>query len=290
MKDREKRHGGYVRQVQEGTQRYAHRLLAENEKLRAEVAQLEAERLKLADAARLFDGALSDNATLRAENGSLRSEREFLAEQLTQLRGQADRHQSRQLELESHLEEIEEANRRFSDEYLKVEEQNANLANLYVASYRLHGTVERKEVVLAIQEIVANLVGSEELAIFEREADGAALSLVAAFGVDPAPLREIAFGLGIIGRTAETGDTYVRAEGGDRDGKSAESRVTACIPLTLDGRVTGVIAIFRLLSHKAALEPADHELFDLLASQAAVALYCTRLHVQYGRATASTTP
>ena len=41
--------------------------------------------------------------------------------------------------------------------------------------------------------------------------------------------------------------------------------------------MTGFIAIYRLLSHKTALEPLDHELFDLLATHAATALYCTSL-------------
>jgi hypothetical protein len=57
-----------------------------------------------------------------------------------------------------------------------------------------------------------------------------------------------------------------------------EEGLTACIPLILEGRVTGVIAIFGLLSHKAALEAVDCEIFDLLARQASMALYCTRLH------------
>ena len=183
--------------------------------------------------------------------------------------------------LELHLQQIEEASRRFKDEYANVQQQNANLANLYVASYRLHGTAERKEVVLAIQEIVANLIGSEELAIFEREPGSAALSLVASFGVDETPLRDIAVGSGIIGRAAATGEIYVRGEA-DAGIESPAEEVTACIPLSLDGQVTAVIAIFRLLSHKPALEAADRELFDLLASQAAVALYCARLHLQHG--------
>ena len=38
-----------------------------------------------------------------------------------------------------------------------------------------------------------------------------------------------------------------------------------------------MIAIHRLLAHKAGLEPLDHELFDLLATHAATALYCTSL-------------
>jgi hypothetical protein len=47
--------------------------------------------------------------------------------------------------------------------------------------------------------------------------------------------------------------------------------------LKLDGRVTGALALFRLLPHKGGYQPLDNELFDLLATQAAVALYCTSL-------------
>jgi hypothetical protein len=282
VKDREKGHGGYVRRVQQDLQRHAQGLLTENESLRVHVAQLEADRGTLADAVGRLEGALGDNAALRAENGALRAERDVLNDRLAMFRDETQRQRSRQVELESHLRVIEEANRRYSDEYLKVERQNSNLASLYVASYRLHGTVEREEVVLAIQEIVANLIGSEELAILEREPEGRELSLVASFGVDAAPLRHVALGAGFIGRAAATGEIYVRGEKDGGGASAAESQVTACIPLTLAGNVTGVIAIFRLLSHKPALEAADHELFDLLASQAAVALYCTRLHRLHG--------
>jgi hypothetical protein len=48
--------------------------------------------------------------------------------------------------------------------------------------------------------------------------------------------------------------------------------------------VTGLIALFRLLSHKPSFEAVDREIFDLLASQAAIALYCTRLHAVHGAA------
>ena len=57
--------------------------------------------------------------------------------------------------------------------------------------------------------------------------------------------------------------------------RTLEERLTACIPLVLDGKVTGAIAIFRLLPQKAGIEDVDRELFDLLATHAATALYCT---------------
>jgi len=47
--------------------------------------------------------------------------------------------------------------------------------------------------------------------------------------------------------------------------------------------VTGAIVIFRLLTQKPGLEEVDHEIFDLLASQAATALYCTRLHARLAK-------
>jgi GAF domain-containing protein len=48
----------------------------------------------------------------------------------------------------------------------------------------------------------------------------------------------------------------------------------------LDGRVIGAIALFRLLSHKSELADIDREIFDLLATQAGSALYCSRLRAE----------
>jgi hypothetical protein len=61
-----------------------------------------------------------------------------------------------------------------------------------------------------------------------------------------------------------------------------ESNLVACIPLNLGGEVTGAIAVFSLLSHKAGFEDLDYELFDLLATHAGTALYCTELHATRG--------
>jgi GAF domain-containing protein len=254
MKEADRDHGDYVRKVQEGTQRYTQGLLQENERLRARVAALETENQKLAD----------EVATLRDLD---------------------ERQQRRQVELEARLQRVEDENRRFSQEYSQVEQQNSNLANLYVANYRLHGTLDRAEVLLAIQEIIANLVGSEEMAVFERDAQRPVLTLVGSFGIDAERYREVALGSGIMGRSAAQGEPYLWVPGGAEEPKAAhEDDLTACVPLMLDGRVTGLIALFRLLSHKASFEAVDREIFDLLASQAAIALYCTRLHSLHGAA------
>jgi hypothetical protein len=244
----------YVRKVNEDTRRYAHDLLVDNERLRALLVSAESEK------ARLQEQVLRAQADL-----ALR-----------------DKEQER---LQGAIQQIEAESRSFSTRYADVESENTNLANLYVASYRLHGTVERREVLVSIQEIVANLIGSEEMAIFELAPDGEALSLIASIGVDPSRYRAIPVGSGIIGRTILSGETFV-VHGPDARGElPQEVDLTACIPLKLDGRVTGAIALFRLLPQKAGFEAIDKELFELLATHAATALYCSGLHARLGSRT-----
>jgi len=173
---------------------------------------------------------------------------------------------------------MQEENRRASARYVEVEQQNTNLANLYVASYQLHGTLDRQRVLGAIQEIVINLIGSEELAIWELDAEREQLNLAASFGIDEVAWHSIPMDLhsGVIGLVAVTGERFVAGQS-PVQAVGREAGLTACIPLKLDDRVIGAIGIFSLLGQKEGLEPVDFELFDLLASHAATALYCTRL-------------
>jgi len=174
------------------------------------------------------------------------------------------------------MRRVQAESERFAEQYRDLEAQNANLANLYVASYRLHGTLDREEVLATIQEIVTNLVGSEEIGVFELDEAGSSLRLIASTGIDPEPYRVIAMGSGRIGRCAQTGETYVSS---DADAAApagrGEADLSACVPLRLQDRVSGAIALFRLLPQKSGIEALDRELFDLLATHAAPALYFT---------------
>src|SRR5512143_967039 len=135
------------------------------------------------------------------------------ARQIEALRAEVERLQRDRARLEKQLAEFESENRRFSEQYVEVEQQNSNLAQLYVASYRLHATLDRAEALKAVQEIICNLIGSEEIAIFETTPSGEALNLIASFGIDPAPCRRVSIGRGIIGRCAESGQTYLAGRG-----------------------------------------------------------------------------
>ena len=106
------------------------------------------------------------------------------------------------------------------------------------------------------------------------------LELVASFGFSPESCPSVRVGSGRIGRAVQTGEIFVAEPAGASEGVTLEERLTACIPLVLDGKVTGAIAIFRLLPQKAGIEDVDRELFDLLATHAATALYCTSVHAR----------
>ena len=249
--------GSYVERVRQDTLRYTRDLLAENERMRS-----------------LLVGLESDNASLR--------------ERLDR----AEEDLARRVESEGRLRErlttVEAESRRFSERFVQIEQENANLANLYVASYRLHGTVERREVLEILHEIVTYLVGSEEIAVFEVDAADGRIVLVSSTGIDAEPLRRLAVGQGLIGRAVSDGKTWIADDDATAERRPEEAHLTACIPFVLNGKVTGAVALFRLLPQKTnGIEPMDRELFELLATHAAVALYCSGLHARLSAGPAS---
>ena len=232
------------------------------------------------DTRRYVQALLEENGKLRVLTASLESENRFLNEQVAGLQKDAEAHRAERERLQKNLAAVEEENRRFSEQYVEVEQQNTDLASLYVASYRLHATLDRGEALSIVQDIICNLIGSEEIAIFEADEAGAALSLVASLGVEPGPFRMVPLGRGVIGRCARTGQMYLAGRDDDAGLRPEERAMSACIPLHYDGRLLGAVAIFRLLPQKSGLVALDHELFELIATHAARALYCTELQAR----------
>ncbi len=155
-----------------------------------------------------------------------------------------------------------------SREAVAAQARSTELAELYAALERLHGAASRAEALAAIQEIVVNFVGSEELAVFERR--GGTLALAHAFGVAARALDALDLREGAIARAGATGRAYVAGRGAPAG--AGEEDLTAAIPLKAWDGVQGVLAIFRLLGHKPGLDESDHAVFELLSAHAGVAL------------------
>lgn len=235
---------GLYRKVENFTQD----LLKENERLRFRVATLEQEKSTAAGV------PPEELLSLRARLEQLEAEREALVQRYKQ---------------------VEQENQDFANRYLEIEEENNNLANLYVASFQLHSTLDFKEVVQIVMEIVINLIGAEKFALMLLDEKRGDLYAVSGEGIDREQIPHIKPGEGTIGTVAQSGQPWV-AEG------RAPEQVTmtdpqVVIPMRIKDQLIGAIVIYALLEQKQSFSPLDHELFNLLAGHAATALFASKL-------------
>jgi putative methionine-R-sulfoxide reductase with GAF domain len=184
--------------------------------------------------------------------------------------------EERLAEMEARHRKVEEENKEFADRYIEIEEQNNNLANLYVASYQLHSTLDYKEVVRIVQEIVINLIGAEVFHLFMVSEKTGHLELETSEG-ETAPVTSIPLGQGLIGQAAQTGENHF-AESVARRDPTPFDKPLAVIPLKIKDTVIGVISINKLLVQKTSFTTMDYELFTLLAGHAATALFSSKLY------------
>jgi|SRR5215469_3142381 len=154
----------------------------------------------------------------------------------------------------------------------QLEHQHSLLARLNAASGWLIQAVEQGQVFETIGEIIGNLVGSEEVAIFQHRTTDQVFFPVWSVGVKEEILRQFALGEGLMGRAAHKGASQFRDRRPAAPLQDYEKNLTACVVLKLDKEVIGVVAIFRLLPQKAGLEWEDCEVLKFLETYGAAAV------------------
>jgi nitrate/nitrite-specific signal transduction histidine kinase len=237
---------------------FTEELMHENERLRFRVVQLEEERRALLSRGDPTPG--SAQSTLRelvARIESLEGERQALI----------DRYAG-----------VERQNADFSSRYHDIERENNNLANLYVASYQLHSTLDLREVTQIILEILLNFVGAKTFAIQLVDDERRRFRTLAAEGVDKAKVPETSLDEGRIGEAVTSGQPFydeprLRA-------RADLNQPAIVVPLKIRDRAVGAIVIWDLLVQKTALADVDYELFNLLGAHAASALMGAKLNAE----------
>jgi hypothetical protein len=268
----------------QSAERHGHDLKKVNEKLRELMASLKVERERLSADARAHGlavpapsgaapspAAAASAAPTPAPAAAVEPvdlEKKRLTAELALAREAVEHANEERERLRARLEEIEAENQRVCDEYVAIQEKSTELAQLYVALERIHGGISRAETLAGLQEIIINVIGSEELAMFERRDDK--LVLIQSFGIDPEPWRELPADRGALGAAA-AGKLYVAGRDGHTPGPGEED-LTAAIPLRYGRQIVGVIAVFRLLGHKPVLGETDQLLFELISTHAGLAL------------------
>jgi hypothetical protein len=215
----------------------------------------------------------SENAELRAQLEADRALRE-LAERIERL-------EQEKRELLSRFQMAEAASTKFSARFQEIESEFANLANLFIASNQLHGSLSPRGVTRRIKEILAQLVGAERYALYLASSEGNELVPIASEGVPGDRLTTLHIDGTELGRVFRSGEALVNEEGNPSQGSL--ERPAAVIPLTVDEKVVGVIAIFSTLSQKNRFDTVDFELFKLLGQHAAAALVSASLFARAER-------
>src|SRR5271169_5072840 len=129
---------------------------------------------------------LRENQRLRFRLASLETEA-AASEEVQRLRAEVQQLTEENRRIAMRFKEVEEENKDFANRYIEIEEQNNNLANLYVASYQLHSTLDFREVIHIVQEIVINLIGAEAFAILLLDEKTNELKTIASEGEDVMP-------------------------------------------------------------------------------------------------------
>lgn len=210
---------------------------------------------------------------LEAENAGLRAQNET-GEAVSQLLAKIQR-------LEAEKRAAEEVHYEFGAQAREVESEFANLANLFVASNQIHSSLSPRGVTRRIKEVLAQLVGAERYCMYLANAQETHLVPVASEGVASGELNQLAIGVGPVGQVFRTRSAAVNE---DRDAcEGSLDEPAAVIPLSVDDKTVGVIAIFATLSQKKRFSTIDFELFKLLGQHAAAALVSASLFVQAER-------
>lgn len=206
-------------------------------------------------------------------------------EELSRLRQEVHDLMDENRRLNERFRQVEEENKDFASRYVEIEEQNNNLANLYVASYQLHSTLDFREVIQIVQEIVINLVGAECFSLLLLDEKTNELRSIATEGselVAGLDTLSVRLGEGLLGRVAQTGESFYSDEPRN-EGAIDLGKPIAAVPLKIKEHVIGLIAIYRLLQQKDSFSAVDYELFSLLAAHAATAIFSSQLYSQSER-------
>jgi putative methionine-R-sulfoxide reductase with GAF domain len=216
---------------------------------------------------------------LEAENAGLRAKVEA-DDAIRDLVAKIDRLESEKRELLSRFHRVEAVNSEFTARVQEVESEFANLANLFVASNQLHSSLSPRGVTRRIKEVLAQLVGAERYCMYLANQDGTELIPIAYEGVAGSALTPVKVADSELGRALRRGAAYV--SDADPTAGSVE-RPAAIIPLSVDDKTVGVIAIFSTLSQKKRFDTVDFELFKLLGQHAAAALVSASLFAHTDR-------
>jgi len=191
------------------------------------------------------------------------------AQEMLALASDTDLPRARELSLR--IESLEETLAEMDQLLSRTERQAAQLANLYVATYQLHASLDPEDVCAAIVDIAINLLGAETFSLLVA-GETSRLAVTAKSPRMPSAYFDAA-------GYYRAGDPLVDESIATRKigfGPVPGSRAVAVVPFAAQGELVGLLIIDAFFRHKQGLTSEDRELLDLMAAHAASALLAAR--------------
>ena len=177
--------------------------------------------------------------------------------------------------VERRVAELEAAHIQLTERALGAEQKLARAAQLFASVSELHSSNDPADVVTVIKEIVANLLGCEEMGVFEVWPLGPVFTYLDGIGIDADKFATLPPSHPLVQQAFTSGQVVVPA---DPTAESILGRPAAAIvPLRDGATVCGIVVLFTLLRQKPVLEREDAELLDAVATHGGRALINARL-------------
>ena len=143
---------------------------------------------------------------------------------------------------------------------------------IYAASTRLQQSADQAEALEAVLDITANLLGSEELALYKLDPSRQSLWLYWSFGIDPNKYSVLDVSRQPTLAEALAGNAILRDVHSDQKLLSGDDSVNGIVPIFVSGAPVGALIIFRILPHKGEFDSADREICKVLSNCAGRAI------------------
>jgi chemotaxis protein CheD len=140
---------------------------------------------------------------------------------------------------------------------------------LQAAQKRLRESVDHADALEALREIISNLLGCEEIALFTLESGRS--GLLWSFGIDPLRHGTLdSFEASSLEHVLR-GECHIAEIANDASEAGRSLRVF--VPISWNGRFVAVLVMLQLLPQKVSFDQADLKLVKLLSVEAGAALF-----------------
>ncbi len=232
--------------------------------------------------AQISEELLADIDRLRVRVGELEGENAELKAQLAS--DTAIRDLLRKIEvleeekhrLVAHSVRPPSAGEGFVNRFAELENELANLGAVHVANVQLHASTSVRRAFRSLRELLAQFLGAEKFAVYW--ADEGLWVPVSVEGISTREAREV-----MVEDAPYAGNASIWTDPALDTSTGTVKRPAAVIPLNMFNQRLGSIVIFKTLPQKTSFEAADFELFKLLSTQAAPAIVHAHLFAQAGK-------